>query len=606
MGRLTADSTWESAFTAVDAQHAAETVLARADLDTEAGDDLAQTARRLLEAVQHDTSEKFQQSAFLDLMRQLRDKEAEVQQGRLVTKDTPAEARAGAGPPTQAQLDAMLSEATAARGAPQPVHADETRQAPPNLWHDMREFYAEEDAARAAAAHRAQHAFVGDGGDVAARMREDEMHAAAAAAQAAAAPRASSHELPSMDDVVGQEFHKWTSMGANVAGATSQWEESMDEDFVGRHWQGTAGRGLRGAQAAEWDKLQADWDAWDAQDAGMYPTVAERVQRPFPYERPAYQFHDANPYRGHLAPQHASRTTLDTVLEQEAAVQADPTDAGRWYALGLRQQENEREKQAIAALHKAAEVDPRMKDAWLALAVSYTNENDREEALEALERWVNLNDTYRGVVHAYQRSRDMPSNRHHRLANVLMAMARSGVPDTGEAVDADIQVALGVLFNASGEYDKAVDCFNTALSVRPDDWILYNRIGATLSNSGRPQDSLQYYYEALQLRPDFARCHFNLSISCLNLKVRRRAAHPDVPGGRRARAHRARAPKGVRRRRRQQQLAEPQPLGDLARVARAVRNVASHRSMRRPDLANLCAERDIDLIHLEHLVPDDS
>lgn len=85
------------------------------------------------------------------------------------------------------------------------------------------------------------------------------------------------------------------------------------------------------------------------------------------------------------------------------------------------------------------------------------------------------------------------------------------------------QVGLGVLFNISREYDKAIDCFKTGIQARPDSALLWNKLGATLANSGKSGEATEAYRNALQLRPGFIRCRYNLGISCINLKVYRSA-----------------------------------------------------------------------------------
>eukprot|EP00112_Aurelia_sp_Birch-Aquarium-sp1_P000346 Seg103.8 transcript_id=Seg103.8/GoldUCD/mRNA.D3Y31 product="Peroxisomal targeting signal 1 receptor" protein_id=Seg103.8/GoldUCD/D3Y31 len=99
--------------------------------------------------------------------------------------------------------------------------------------------------------------------------------------------------------------------------------------------------------------------------------------------------------------------------------------------------------------------------------------------------------------------------------NDLFIEAAQIAPDGN--IDADVQVGLGVLFNLSGDYDKAVDCFNTGLQSRQSDPYIWNKLGATLANSGRSEEAVQAYRNALHLNPAYNRARYNLGISCLNL-----------------------------------------------------------------------------------------
>ncbi|KAF6167502.1 hypothetical protein GIB67_031703 [Kingdonia uniflora] len=43
--------------------------------------------------------------------------------------------------------------------------------------------------------------------------------------------------------------------------------------------------------------------------------------------------------------------------------------------------------------------------------------------------------------------------------------------------DADVHIVLGVLYNLSKEYDKAIGSFQTVLKLKPRNYYLWNKLG---------------------------------------------------------------------------------------------------------------------------------
>ena len=173
-------------------------------------------------------------------------------------------------------------------------------------------------------------------------------------------------------------------------------------------------------------------------------------------------------------------------LAFEAAVQKDPQHVQAWTMLGSAQAQNEKELPAIRALEQALKIDPGNLDALMGLAVSYTNEG-------------------------------------YRVTELFIQAAQ--LSPSGAQMDPDVQVGLGVLFYCAEEYDKAVDCFSAALAStesgstnqREQLHLLWNRLGATLANSGRSEEAIEAYEQALTINPNFVRARYNLGVSCINI-----------------------------------------------------------------------------------------
>ncbi|CAE6518036.1 unnamed protein product [Rhizoctonia solani] len=403
---------------------------------TEERSELAETARQLLNALQHETRPKFQNSQFMGLMRQLRDGEMIVQDGEMVPA---SEAR-----PAEPALDKGKGKAVEGHGG---------------IW-------------------------------------------------------STEYSTPSLQRRKSVHFES----NSDQTQPTEQ-DDAFDNadvfyDIYNREHRAAS---VADPQKDEWAQLQADWDSFEVTASGVEPVRPRK-----------YQFQKNNPYltetRTHAMHKHGAGLQ-QSVLEHEAIVQRDPTNAQAWFALGVKQQENEREQHAIDALREAVLQDPSCMPAYLALAVSYANEGDRASVHQAIGDWMTGRGAKVRKVGALgelgvKEGVASVEEIHQECVSGLLNMARQSSSD----IDADIQIALGVLLNTMEDYSKAQDCFRTALAVRPDDWLLFNRVGATLANSGSPEEAVPFYYKALELNPGYIRARYNLGISCINLRRYEEAA----------------------------------------------------------------------------------
>ncbi|XP_053246594.1 PEX5-related protein isoform X2 [Podarcis raffonei] len=282
-----------------------------------------------------------------------------------------------------------------------------------------------------------------------------------------------------------------------------------------------------------WDKMQAEWEEmarrnWisDSQEAQGQAAVSINEK--------GYYFHTENPFKDWPGAFEEGLKKLRegdlplAILYLEAAILQDPHDSEAWQYLGTTQAENENEQGAIVALQRCLELQPNNLKALMALAVSFTNTSHQQEAYEALRNWIKQNPKYKHIVRSKKGSpaltrRMSKAAEESSLLEEVKELYLEGAHQNGEMIDPDLQTGLGVLFHLNGEFNRAIDAFSAALTVRPEDYSLWNRLGATLANGDRSEEAVEAYTRALEIQPGFIRSRYNLGISCINLGAYREA-----------------------------------------------------------------------------------
>jgi tetratricopeptide (TPR) repeat protein len=97
----------------------------------------------------------------------------------------------------------------------------------------------------------------------------------------------------------------------------------------------------------------------------------------------------------------------------------------------------------------------------------------------------------------------------HRRMRGASYWAASAIPIAAAATLASLT------WQQSGLYRDEITLYGDTLQKNPNCWLAHNNLGYKLSITGRPQEAIEHYMQALVLKPDYSEAHNNLGVALL-------------------------------------------------------------------------------------------
>ncbi len=146
----------------------------------------------------------------------------------------------------------------------------------------------------------------------------------------------------------------------------------------------------------------------------------------------------------------------------------------------------------IRWMEKVTAIDPHDPDSFYLLGVAHEKARDRESAIEAYERAIELKPDYAKAY--YRIAIQYLGKRDFKTAVELLERALAIEPDSSE-----LHFRLGVAYDRLQSHEKAISHFSEAVKIKPDFLKVYKNMALTYDTLGKHKEASECLRHALEL-----------------------------------------------------------------------------------------------------------